>query len=115
AAKLWRNAAKLGYAPAQNNLGYLYREGEGVVQDHAEALNWYRMAALQHHALAQRNLGKMYYKGVGVAKDFVEAYKWFSIASDNKGRSLAASQMNSAQIAKAHILAREWMTKHPRK
>ena len=50
---------------AQFNLGFMYDEGQGVPQDYAEALKWYRLAAAQGFAKAQFLLGVMYAKGRG--------------------------------------------------
>ncbi len=44
----------------------MYDEGQGVPQDHAEAVKWFRKAANQGDATAQYNLGLMYGKGSGV-------------------------------------------------
>ena len=52
-----RLAAEQGHADAQNNLGWRYGNGEGVPQDDAEAVAWFRLAAEQGHADAQNNLG----------------------------------------------------------
>jgi TPR repeat protein len=38
----------------------MYREGEGVPQNYAEALKWFRKAADQGNANAQFKLGIMY-------------------------------------------------------
>ena len=46
-------AAEQGYADAQNNFGVMYENSEGVPQDYAEALRWYRRAAEQGDAIAQ--------------------------------------------------------------
>ena len=54
---------------AQFNLGLMYDKGEGVPQDDAEAVRWYRLAAEQGHAEAQANLGWMYDAGRGVPQD----------------------------------------------
>ena len=43
----WRPSAEQGDALAQYNLGFMYSNGEGVPQDYAEAVKWYRMAAEQ--------------------------------------------------------------------
>ena len=43
----WRPLAEQGYASAQYNLGQMYRNGQGVPQDDAEAVKWYRLAAEQ--------------------------------------------------------------------
>ena len=77
-----RGAAEQGAAAAQYDLGNMHREGEGVPQDDAEAVKWYRRAADQGNASAQFNLGVMYAKGQGVPKDDTEAVKWYRRAAD---------------------------------
>ena len=56
----WMPLAEQGDADAQYNLGVMYDNGEGVTQDDAEAVKWYRRAAEQGNAFAQHNLGVMY-------------------------------------------------------
>ena len=53
AVKWYRLAANQGLAEAQNNLGDMYRAGQGLTQDDAEAVKWYRLAADQGFAEAQ--------------------------------------------------------------
>ena len=77
----WKPLAEQGYADAQNNLGRMYINSEGVLQDDAEAVRWYRRAAEQGYAIAQNNLGGMYYYGRGVPQDYVQAHLWFSLAA----------------------------------
>jgi TPR repeat protein len=114
-----KKRAAQGDAEAQNNLGVMYRKGQGVPQDYAEAAKWYRQPAAQGDAKAQLNLGIMYAKGRGVAHDDVQAYTWFDLAAANvttkphhdkavKARDTLAARMTPAQIAEAPKLAREW-------
>jgi uncharacterized protein len=49
----WR---KTGDTRAQGNIGVMYAHGEGVPQDYAEAVKWFRRAAEQGDAHAQYNL-----------------------------------------------------------
>ncbi|HIJ49726.1 MAG TPA: sel1 repeat family protein [Nitrospinae bacterium] len=69
-------------------------------------------------AAAQLVLGMMYFKGTGVEKDVLESDKWLFISevsgqeAGKKNRIFVERQMNSAQIAKAHQLAKEWLKKH---
>ena len=49
--------AERGNASAQYNLGVMYAKGQGVRQDYAEAVRWYRRAAEQGDVQAQSNLG----------------------------------------------------------
>ena len=74
--------AEKGDAKAQFDLGLKYENGEGVLQDYAEAAKWYRKAAEQGYAKAQFNLGTMYDEGRGVRQDFAEAAKWYRKAKD---------------------------------
>lgn len=46
-----KQRADQGVAEAQHNLGVMYFNGDGVRQDYAEALKWYRKAAEQGYAL----------------------------------------------------------------
>jgi TPR repeat protein len=99
----------------------MYYTGEGVPQDYAEAIKWYRKAAEQGDARAQFNLGNMFRTGKGVPQDYVEAHRWLNLAAANypasekekrdraaSNRDNVAAKMTPAQIAKAQKLAREW-------
>src|SRR5215510_5509426 len=79
-ATLKKRAAQ-GEVEAQFTLGVLYSKGEGVPQDEAEALKWFRLAATQGHARAQLNLGLLYATGEGVPQDEAEALRWFHLAA----------------------------------
>ena len=91
AMRLFRPLADQGLAEAQNNLGFLYHQGQGVPQDYAEAMRWYRKAADQRLAAAQNSLGVMYEKGRGVPQDNGEALKWYHRAAS---QGLAQAQYN---------------------
>ena len=118
-AKSLRKLAGQGDAESQSRLGYMYYQGQGVPQDYAEALKWYRLAAAQGYARAQYSLGYMYANGEGVPQDHVQAHKWLTLATITftdkperdeaiKARNSVAAQMTPAQIAEAQKLAREW-------
>ncbi len=76
--------AEQSNAAAQFNLGVIYAEGgEGVVQDYAEAVRWFRLAAEQGVADAQYNVGEIYaLGGEGVVQDYAEAVRWFHLAAE---------------------------------
>jgi TPR repeat protein len=122
AARWYREAAEQGDAEAQYWLGDLY----SLNLDQAEAARWFRMAAHQGEARAQFRLGLRYYYGEdaihtkrsAVAKDYIQAHLWLSLAASQANspeqaryvaeRDRVAAKMNSAQIAEAQRLAREW-------
>jgi len=58
----------------------MYDNGDGVPQDYAVAVKWYRLAAEQGNASAQANLGVRYYNGEGVPQDYAVAVKWYRLA-----------------------------------
>jgi TPR repeat protein len=91
AARLYSLAAAQGHTIAQNNLGYMFCNGQGVAQDYAEAVRLHSLAAAQGHAGAQVNLGTMFVLGQGVAQDYAEAVRLFSLAA---AQGYAVAQVN---------------------
>ncbi len=77
----WILLAGQGDARAQYNLGVMYENGDGVVQDYKEAVKWYRLAAEQGIAEAQTELGFFHFTGKGVVQDYKEAVKWYRLAA----------------------------------
>lgn len=112
ALDLFRQAAEQGLSGAQNVIGVMYANGEGVTQSYAEAARWYLKAAGQGIDVAQCNLGTLYCKGEGVMQDYAEALKWFYKAADQGN---AAAQYNlgflyeeGAGVAKNYEEAKKW-------
>ncbi len=97
---------------AQQDVAYLYEQGQGVLQDFVEAARWYRLSAEQGEAYAQRALAGLYQDGRGVAQDHVLAHMWFNIASafgdtEAEGaRERLARLMSAEEVNEAHRLAR---------
>jgi hypothetical protein len=83
--------AEQGDAEAQSNLGDAYRRGQGVPQDYAQAVAWFRQAAEQGHANAQSNLGVAYRTGQGVPQDDAQAVTWYRQAAE---QGFAQAQFN---------------------
>ena len=75
-------AAGEGDAEAQFKKGLMYAKGEGVEQDHEEAVKCYRKAAEGGNIKAQYNLGGAYHFGEGVEQDHEEAVKWICKAAE---------------------------------
>ena len=59
-----------------------YEHGDGVKQNMAEAVKWYRQSADQGFVPAQFGLGVCYENGAGVNQDKVEAVKWYRKAAE---------------------------------
>jgi len=94
---LWREAARLGSAGAQCNLGVALLLGKGVVKNEAQGAKWLLKAAEQGYAHAQSNLGVVLTSGQGVAKNEAEAAKWFRKAA---GQGVANAQFNLGEVLK---------------
>jgi alpha/beta superfamily hydrolase len=80
-----------GDREAQFNLGNMYYNGQGVLQDYKEAVKWYRKSAEQRYKGGQYNLGFMYEKGRGVVQDYKEAVKWYTKSAE---QGLVQAQFN---------------------
>ena len=74
-------AAEQGLAHAQNNLGIMYEDGQGVSQDYKTAVKWYRLAAEQGFAPAQHNLGRIAEDETKKPEKAVDDDKVYSAAS----------------------------------
>lgn len=80
--------AEAGDPVAQYNLGVMYGEGDGVRQDHKEAVRLYRLSAAQGDADAQYNLGVSYDKGLGITQDYKEAVRLYRLSAA-QGKAMA--------------------------
>jgi TPR repeat protein len=76
-----RQAAEADLASAQNRLGWMYLNGNGVPQDTATALHWLQRAAKHGAPSAQLRLGQLYATGDLVPLDKAKAYYWYSVAA----------------------------------
>jgi uncharacterized protein len=82
AFKETRARAEKGDAAAQRELGLMYDRAQGVAQDYAEAVKWFRKAAEQGNAGAQLLLGLHCQNGDGMRQDHAEAVKWLRKAAE---------------------------------
>jgi TPR repeat protein len=110
----WSPLAEQGSAPAQFNMGLLFRYGKGRQPDAEQAAGWYLRAAESGFAPAQYEIAEMYEAGEGIERDVVQAHKWFSLAGEEryedarKRRKKLANKMTSSEIALAEMWIREW-------
>ncbi|MGE5539740.1 MAG: tetratricopeptide repeat protein [Gemmatimonas sp.] len=105
AVRWFRIAAEQGYAPAENNLGYMYAEGRGVKRDDQQAVKWYRRAADRAYPPAQTSLAMMVSAGRGMPRNDLLALALYSAAS---GQGYAQATANVAQMyAEGRGIARD--------
>ena len=100
-----RNAER-GLAFAQVNLGLMYDTGDGVPENDAEAVKWYRLAAEQGNANGQLNLGVMYANGEGVPQNNVRAHMWWSVSAAQGHEDARANRDIIAQLLTPEQLTR---------
>lgn len=77
-------SAEQGNATAQNRLGLLYNQGQGVPQDRLLAKQWFEKSAEQGDAGAQVNLGTLYLLGQGALESEQMALFWFRRAAEQQ-------------------------------
>ena len=78
---LTRQAAELGYHPAEALLGMMYVVGKGVEQNNPEGAKWLAKAADAGDTLAAFNAMMLYLGSPGLAKDAALAEKYSKIAA----------------------------------
>jgi hypothetical protein len=114
ALKWLRRAAKHGNQEAQNSLGQMYEEGEGVPQSDVHRKAAEHVPDFGGAGQGRNNLGLLYLDGGrGVPKDVVRAYMWFRLAGTEVNLADAKSQMTAAQVREAEQMATEWKNSHP--
>jgi TPR repeat protein len=87
-----------GNAEAQTMLGLMYSRGDGVRQNHREAMKWCRKAADQGHAEAQVQVARMYDRGEGAPKSAIDSANWFRRAAE-QGHTMAQTLISMMYIA----------------
>ena len=84
AFSLYKISARMNYAPAQNNLGWFYRQGIATQANPAAAVYWFGLSALQGNALALQNLAEMFISGEGVPKNLKYAENFYTLCATKK-------------------------------
>jgi len=89
-------ACPQGEPTAQATLGTMYYKGDGVTQDFAEAIKWYRLAAnYPVESDVQGTLGTMYLNWQGVVQDYKESNDWYRLAAE-QGNANAQINLGSS-------------------
>lgn len=68
-------------ADTQNNLGFCYEKGIGVLKDPVKAKIFYELSAEQGHVDAQYNLGLCYMNAIGVEQDNAKSVECFNLSA----------------------------------
>ena len=91
-----KEAAEIGYTPAQLHLAALYQDGgKGLGVNRSEARDWVRRAAEGGDARGMHNYGMYLFEGVGGGENRGEALTWLKRAAE---RGLVDSQYNVARL-----------------
>ncbi len=106
--------AQQGYAPAQERLGELYNDPQGLVPaDKGAAFDWTRKAAEGGLAGAMNRLAMMYYEGNGVTRDPSLTAVWLRRAAKrgetDSAFNLGALYMKGEGVPANPTEAYEWM------
>ena len=103
--------AEKGDAEAQYHLGWMYSNGQGVMQDYKATARLWGLAAKQSYPDAQSFLALMYLSGRGVPQDYNEAARLLELAAKqgfpdaqfNLGAMFDAGQGVPLDYVKAHM------------
>lgn len=115
AAAIYKNLAAQGNAKAQYNLGLMYSYGDGIREDRAEALKWYRASAEQGFVEAQYKLGTILLRREWGTPDYAESIKWYTRAAD-QGHERSQLDLGVAYLRGEIVdydtgAAQKWFTK----
>jgi TPR repeat protein len=110
-----KTLATQGNASAQNRLGQLYFNGQGVPQDYTMARAWYEKSAAQGNGWSKNQLGQLSADGLGVPQDYKKARQWWEQAA---AQGIAQAQYNLGQlyangrgVPQDYTMARAWYEK----
>jgi len=81
AFKIYNYLATKGSSMAMNELGKMFKKGDGINQDLQTALQYFRQASDLGNISATCNLASMYQKGDGVNQDFTKAFELYDKAA----------------------------------
>ncbi|KAJ5292049.1 hypothetical protein N7478_001300 [Penicillium angulare] len=70
-------------AKAAGHIGLMYLRGEGVKQDPANAIAWFKRGIVNGDSLCQYQMGLMYLHGIHVPEDAYGASSYFKAAADD--------------------------------
>lgn len=80
--QIWKPLADKGNAAAENGVGIMLDEGQGVETDSAEADKWFRRAETDGSIKATYNLGRQYELGHGRGIDYQTALRYYERSAE---------------------------------
>lgn len=99
AFKLYNEASKQNYAPAQERIAFFYLNGEGVPEDRTKGVEWLQRAAKNGSAPAMLKLA-LHYKIGDAVKQSDQGYDfWFQKYEQANKKSMAAISTSAPQVA----------------
>ena len=93
AIKCYRMSAEMGCPAGQFELGWLYKNGEGVKENLKLGVKWLKKAAEQGHTEAQYQLGDCYEWGIGVKQNKAKAKEWYIKAAERGSETASEALM----------------------
>ncbi len=106
--------AEKGDATAEYEFALICERGDGIPQNHSEAVKWFRSSASQDYAPAQLFLGLMYASGKGVSQDYRQALLWLHLAAEQDNKTaqfyLGGLYASSTALPQDYSQAYKWFT-----
>lgn len=98
AYKQFKQLASQGNPQAEESLGNMYLDGDGVTQDYEAGVHWLTLAAGNGSGQAQYSLGNIYATSMLGSPDYAQALQWWRKAADN---NVAGALMNIGALFEA--------------
>jgi TonB family protein len=119
AFQVWLTLAEKGFVPAQYSVADMYYRGDGVEQQLAQSVTWFRSAAEGGYPPAMYHLAFLHATGEGVQRDLTTAYRWmkraaaFGSRDGQAGLQMLEDRMTPEQIAESELTSEEWLITNP--
>jgi hypothetical protein len=111
--------ARQGDAAAQDDVGVMYAEADGVKRNYSKAVFWLKRSAAQGNVLGACNLGLHYARAQGKRKNPILALKWAFVSHSLDGLKcfpedfLHFFKPRKSAVRKAWALADAFLRSHP--
>src|SRR5262245_2448521 len=106
-------------AAAQDDVGVMYAEADGVKRNYSKAVFWLKRSAAQGNVLGACNLALHYARGEGVRKNPILAMKWTFVSHSLDGLKCFPDDLlqffkpRRSAVRKAWSLANAFLRSHP--